>query len=308
MKQLLYIACLCLSLSGSAQEFSAKIIGSSHIEIGEQISVEILFRSPVEAGLPEFPELKNGQAISQEIELVSISQPDIKQDAAITEIKQVAYITFWDSGSFVVPGFSAFYDGDSIYTNSLSVQVAGIDVNTDDKPKDIYKIYDADWSLWDQFNYWFNHYWYWLLIVGLIILLALKLPDWLRSSAGKTIKSERLPTIPFVNQRLEEIKTAEVWKKGEHKRYYSELTETIWLYLEEHLNVSTLDQTSDQIMDNLSSVKLEPSLKQKLRELLKTADMVKFAKSKPDPKTNETMWYYAKDFVEGSQNHELEKK
>ncbi len=304
MRLLVYIACLLFSLNGLSQEFTAKVIGNSNIQIGEQISVEITFRSPVDAGLPKFPKLRNNQSLSAEAELVKITEPDIRQDAAITEIKRLAYITFWDSGSFVVPGFAAFFNGDSVYTNSISAIVGGIDVDVDDKPKDIYKIYEADWSFWDQFNYWFNNYWYWLLIVALIIILVLKLPDWLKSSGRSKEKSQRLPTIPYVLKRLEEIDAEKAWQNNEHKRYYSELTEVLWVYLEEHLEVSTLDQTSDQIMDTLSKVKLNPALKQKLRELFKTADMVKFAKAKPEAKINETMWYYAKDFIDGSKDYE----
>ena len=77
-------------------------------------------------------------------------------------------------------------------------------------------------------------------------------------------------------------------KREKRKQYYSSLTGIVRRYLEEDAKVSALESTSDQLLIKLELLKTEGILDLKtqtlnnLKNVLKTADLVKFAKSIPE--------------------------
>jgi protein subunit release factor A len=80
--------------------------------------------------------------------------------------------------------------------------------------------------------------------------------------------------------------TKELWQKGEVKEYYSELTD-IRNYIEEAIEIPAMESTTSELIVALraASLKKEMSVSQdtieNLERVLKQADLVKFAKSKP---------------------------
>jgi len=75
--------------------------------------------------------------------------------------------------------------------------------------------------------------------------------------------------------------------QDEYKKYYSELTDIVRLYLEDEVHVSAMESTTGQLMTKLEmlkdagELKLDDETLQQFQNILQTADLVKFAKSRP---------------------------
>jgi len=78
----------------------------------------------------------------------------------------------------------------------------------------------------------------------------------------------------------------------------SQLTFIVREYLENRYGISALESTTYEILGDLKPIRLSEEWKQKLREMLELADLVKFAKASPPESTHEKLMGYAIDFVE----------
>ena len=87
--------------------------------------------------------------------------------------------------------------------------------------------------------------------------------------------------------KLNELDEKLLWQNNKVKQYYSELTEIIRNYIERELKVPALEKTSDEVIEMLRDFNDAESIEttkeniEKLKDLLREADLVKFAKSKP---------------------------
>ena len=86
---------------------------------------------------------------------------------------------------------------------------------------------------------------------------------------------------------LNSLEKKELWQHGEIKAYYSELTDIARNYIEEAIEIPAMESTTSELIEGLrlASLKKKMSLSQEtienLEQVLKQADLVKFAKSKP---------------------------
>ncbi|MBK7480262.1 MAG: hypothetical protein IPI69_11465 [Bacteroidales bacterium] len=90
-------------------------------------------------------------------------------------------------------------------------------------------------------------------------------------------------------RELELLRDEQLWQKGETKRYYTRLTEIIRQYLENRYGVNSLELTTSETLEALLKTGFKKNeLYKRLRSVLNQADLVKFAKYKPDPVENDT--------------------
>ena len=64
--------------------------------------------------------------------------------------------------------------------------------------------------------------------------------------------------------------------------YYSELSDVMREYLEKRFQVKAQEQTTDEILGSLANKELPQESRTLLRQILTLADLVKFAKHKPE--------------------------
>ena len=102
------------------------------------------------------------------------------------------------------------------------------------------------------------------------------------------IETNSLNSDPPFERAIKELKELESFvlkKDQDYKQYYSSLTGIVRRYLEEDAKVSALESTSDQLLIKLELLKTEGILDLKtqtlnnLKNVLKTSDLVKYAKS-----------------------------
>jgi hypothetical protein len=89
-----------------------------------------------------------------------------------------------------------------------------------------------------------------------------------------------------------------LWQKGEAKKYYTRLTEIIRQYLENRFQVYSLELTTSETLEALVKTGFKKNESyNKLKSVLTGADLVKFAKYKPEPIENKTSFSNSWDFV-----------
>ena len=99
-------------------------------------------------------------------------------------------------------------------------------------------------------------------------------------------------------QSLEDLSKKKLSEQNLQKQYYTEMTEIIWVYLEERFRIFASEMTSSDI---LSQVKLNNSISQNnyslLEKIFTTSDLVKFAKYETNQMIDKNTLLDAKEFV-----------
>lgn len=112
----------------------------------------------------------------------------------------------------------------------------------------------------------------------------------------KIIRVEpKLPPHQLAMKKIEEIKADKMARANDPKKYYTELTEVIRMYIRERFGFNAMEMTSAEIIERLLQEDKE-SVKD-LRTLFETADLVKFAKHAPLMNENDMNLVNAVDFI-----------
>jgi hypothetical protein len=97
---------------------------------------------------------------------------------------------------------------------------------------------------------------------------------------------------------LDKIKQEKAWQHNRTKEYHTELSEVIREYIESTYEIPGLEMTSEEIFVNLNHLRFESkSAYICLQQILKLADLVKFAKWNPTPDEHELSLHNAYVFV-----------
>jgi hypothetical protein len=137
--------------------------------------------------------------------------------------------------------------------------------------------------------------WVVLPLLILLVYLIIRLCD--NKPIIRKIKIEpKLPPHLSAMQAIEEIKNEKIWQKGRVKEYYTQLTDMIRAYLSERFQFNALEMTSSEIINCLLKIKDKDTLKD-LNDLLRTADLVKFAKYNPQINENDINLTVAIEFI-----------
>ncbi len=277
------IVCLLLLLSSLAvaQEDSriSSKVDTTFIKIGEQIiwTVTVDVDSTANVVFPE------GQTFSP-LETVEAYKTDTtrKKDRIILE-KSYA-LTQFDSGAYKLPTQFIDINGKGFYTDSLQINVANVPVDTlNQKMYDIKELMVVEKSS--------SNWWKIILVVVLLLALLGSVLYWFVFRKKPLSEEQQIALLPPYDRALLELKKLENSKyliQDEYKKYYSELTDIVRSYLEEDVHVSALESTTDQLIDKLElmtdagELELDKETIQQFKRILQTADLVKFAKSKPE--------------------------
>lgn len=277
MKKQLYLLLLLLSTAVFAQQKQVVTsIDTTKNKIGAEFKLSI--KTTVDTSSKViFPKLKNFGALEV---IQSYPIDTVKMDGRYELIKKYG-LTQFDSGRYVVPSIKIFIDSKPFMTDSLLVEVANVQVDTlKQKMFDIKDIAPADNPIGD--------WWKYLLIFALIIGIGAFVYWFIKKRQEKKLQEEIYKTpIEKATSLLDTLEKKELWQKGEVKAYYSELTDIARNYIEEAIEIPAMESTTSELIQGLraASVKKKMTLSQEIIEnlerVLKQADLVKFAKSKP---------------------------
>ena len=282
---LFLLACsLCLLSYAQEQPQIQTTVDTTQIRIGEQINVTFTVEVDSSAQVI-FPE---GQTFSP-LETVESFKTDTNRIKDRMILQKMYALTQFDSGIYKVPTQRIEINGAGYFTDSLFVAVATVPVDTTKQ-----KMYDIKPLINVDRNY--ARLWLTILIIVLIIgLLAYGIYHFFFKKKPLT-EAEKEAILPPYDRALMELKRLENSRslsQDEYKKYYSELTAIVRAYLEEEVNISALESTTQQLIEKLELLKdagelnLEEDTIVQFNKILQTADLVKFAKSKPPTKVAE---------------------
>ena len=191
-------------------------------------------------------------------------------------------VTQFDSGKYVIPSLKVLINNKAFATDSLLVEVSNVQVDTlKQKLFDIKPIVEVPYQL--------SYFWQYVLIILLILGIG-ALIYWLIKKYQKK-KVEEVEELKSPIERatilLKTLEKKELWQKGAVKEYYSELTDIARNYIEEAIEIPAMESTTSELILALraASIKKKMTLSveilENLERVLKQADLVKFAKSKP---------------------------
>lgn len=205
----------------------------------------------------------------------------IKKDNRYELIKRYGLAQF-DSGKYTIPALKVLINKEIVFTDSMLVEVSNVQVDTLKQ-----KMFDIK-SIAAVPNDTFSEIWKYLLILLLIAGIGVLIYWLIKKNQTKKVALEIDKTpIERATTLLNSLEKKELWQKGEIKTYYSELTDIARNYIEEAIEIPAMESTTSELIIALriASAKKKMTLSQEiienLEKVLKQADLVKFAKSKP---------------------------
>ena len=144
--------------------------------------------------------------------------------------------------------------------------------------------------------------WLWLL-AGLIAALAAAwlIYRWNKSRSAAAPASEAAPDLRSPYQKaadaIAELSASGIWQEGRIKEFYSRLSDIFRSYLDGQLGIKAELMTTNGITRELRRTGADIKTVIRSRELLENADLVKFAKFKPDEKERDEAVSAAKDLL-----------
>ncbi len=279
-------------LQTSTAQYSAKAsVDSTYMMIGDQQKLHLDVVYPSGSALLPLVFKKNAE---DAIEFLGQTRWDTLSENSSVRIRKDILFTAWDSGYQAVPAIPIVFlkSGvkDTIYTIDIPIEVMA--PPADSVLADIKPIIEEA-IIWTDY----------IPLLGIVLLLLLVVLLWFIVSRMK--KKKELPSPPPVVippheiafQKLKKLKKSKLWQQGHVKEYHSQLTYIIREYLEGRYEVKALEQTTDEILEQMKNKALVPDLTEKMTTLLQTADLVKFAKAEPPADYHDSALALGEEFV-----------
>lgn len=254
-------------------------IDSTKIKIGEQITYKI----QVEADSTDIVIFPEGQTFSPLEMIESYKIDTTKGESNYNFIKKYG-LTQFDSGSYTIPRQKVIIGDKTYFTDSLKVKVNTVEVDTTKQGLyDIKPMIEVEKS---SSNFWRN-----LLYVLLALAVVSALIYWFVWRKKPLTEEEKIALLPPYDKAklaLKKLDENQYLQREEIKEYYSELTFIIRRYLDEKVYDRALESTTDELIQRLqllrdgNQIELSNEDIKNMETIFKRADLVKFAKSRPD--------------------------
>lgn len=137
---------------------------------------------------------------------------------------------------------------------------------------------------------------------GLLVLFGLLYWFFLRRSR---LVRPPIPPYRIALRELSELEKRGLIERGELMRYYMELGDAVRRYIEGTFPIPAMELTTPELTVELRSHRaIEAEQQNAMRNLFDEADLVKFAKHRPDRESAREKLYQAKDFVRATSPRE----
>lgn len=274
-RSLRHIVILLLLNSAISYAQVAIKVDTTNIRIGEQIQYEIVADNAPNVA---FPKLK----------MDSLGRVEVVHSLPVDTIKNKLYkkyiLTSFDSGIYRIPAQEVLLNKSRYFTDSLLINVGTVAVDTTkQKLFPIKPIYKAKPKTWHDYL----HYLWWLL--GLLVIVGLVW--WFAFSVRKAVRKKAQIVLSPIEEALSHFKTLdkkELLAQQKIKEYYVELTEIVRDYIGKDVKIPTLEVTTDELImlleihNKSNKIGIEKERIIELHKFLQQADLVKFAKAKPE--------------------------
>lgn len=271
-------------------------LDSTVIWIGSQthLTFQVSQQPKQKVVMPVFPDnIVAGLETVEPVKTDTVKSPD-----GHLLVNQHYVVTSFKDSLIYIPPFPFVLNGDTVWSKSLSLKVVQpfkIDTASN-------KIADIKSVLSPKFD-WKSFLLTVLLIVVIIGLLVLMYFIYKKYFMKKPVLNDKeirllLPPHVVALNQLDKIKQEKSWQQGRSKEFHTQLTDILREYIERVFNISSMEMTSDEILEQLRGLKLEQKATYlSLEQILKLADLVKFAKWDAMPDEHELSLFNAYLFV-----------
>ncbi|MFT3754026.1 MAG: hypothetical protein QM800_14495 [Paludibacter sp.] len=289
-----------------AQKFTVNArLDSTVLRIGEQtyLTFEVSQQPNQKVVMPIFSDtIKGGLEMVEPVKTDTLKSAD-----GHIQVNQHYLVTAFQDSLLYIPPFPFISsNGDTVWSKSLSLKVVQpFKIDTaKNEIADIKPVMDPkfDWK-----GFWINV----LMVLGvcaLLVLLYFLYRKYIKKQPVLDEKSQELllPAHVVALNYLDKIKQEKSWQLGRSKEYHTELTDVIRNYIERMFNINSMEMTSEEILDQFRFMRMEQkSVYQSLQQILKLADLVKFAKWEATPDEHELSLMNAYLFVNQTKVEEV---
>ncbi len=278
MRLITLILLIITAVPASAQVLARAEAAKTDLMIGDQVWLRLQISAPPGTEIVGIDD----QALANAEGLEVVQKYDVATIAESPELllEQRFLVQSFDTGKVYIPPLSVIYrvagsGPDTTQTREIELQVRTLPVTEESEIQPIKPIIEEPRN-WTDF-------WPFYLALGvLFIFSAVYLALQNRRRSAPAAPPPPLPPHEHALNRLRELEARELWQRGQVKTYHTELTHIIREYFENRFNVPALESTTRQLEQELRRrALLMESQRAELSELLRMADMVKFAQAEP---------------------------
>lgn len=293
----LLIASMFLSLESIGQEIQTKS-DKKQYNIGDVI--ELTFSVPIQKG--QHVDLIYNKENSDTLELQSTKIDTVQNNGKTFLACKQTYMGF-------IPGVIALGDSVlvrySVDTNEtiLRLQPAEIEIlqyqidTLKTEIKDIKPLVEEPFSIKEILPLIYLILGIVALIVGLYFLVKY-LRNRPKEDKPQIVQKKQIPPHIKALKSLEDLRLKRLSEQGLKKQYYSELSEIVWIYLEERFSITACEMTTEEILEQMKMYsEISTSDFENLKKMFFISDLVKFAKYESDDFADKNAWNVSKDFV-----------
>jgi hypothetical protein len=297
LKRLLYIfIALISSLSFAQTEISIQA-DTNLAWIGGVININLKVETNEQIIWPELEE-----AIAP-LELQKVNSIDSSFVRGKEIYAQSFAVQQFDTGLFVLPSLPFItISGDTFYSDSLAFAFLAVLLDTTNAVFDIKAPVAVPFNFEEAKPYIYGF----IGLIALIILLYYLIRK--INKSDKTLE-EVIELIPCEIEAIDALKNLEsdgLCEKDLVKEHWVRLTEILRNYFDRAYAIDTLESTTDETLDLLKESKVDKVIIEQISILLVEADLVKFAKSTPDNRTNASFMSKSYSIVEDC--HQMKKE
>ena len=280
-------------------------IDSIAILIGEQTGYHI--GVTVKDGQKvQFPTFRPSQLLIPGIEVVESLPIDTQRlNDGFIKVSAHYTLTSFDDTLYYLPPFKVKVDGKDFESKNLALKVLTMEVDTL-HPNKFFPQKDIQsppfqWSEWSSML--------WLSLV-ILVLYVLCIMMFMRLKSKKPIVfSVRIVKLipPHLKAltTIEEIKSHDISMVPEDtKRYYTQLTDALRMYMNERFGFNAMEMTSNEIIERLRKERDQNKIDE-LTMLFETADLVKFAKYSVGVSENDRNLISAINFINETKQDDI---
>lgn len=282
-------------------------IDSIAILIGQQAHINLQVTAPSGARII-FPKWEPRHNLTSGVEIVEVGKTDtLAEENGKINIQKQLTITSFDEKLYPIPAFTVKVNGTNYKSNSLALKVINVDVDT----LHLNKFYPPK-PVQDNPFLWSEWLWPFLASCVALLLIAAAVYVWGRLRNHKPIIQkvvviQKIPPHQKALAAIEQIKTQHLPTSENQKEYYTRLTNTLRLYIEERFGFNAMEMTSDEIIIHLQKAG-DKAMLTELRNLFYTADLVKFAKHASPLNENDTNLVNAIQFIDTTKTNAIPKE
>lgn len=239
-------------------------VDKNKILIGEQFSLTI------ETTIPENEPIRSITIDSiPHFEFIGNSKNDTINKSGNTIIRRQLTVTSFDSGQWIIPPYVI---SEGVQSDSITVNVGFSEFDSNQPYHDIKDVEDIPEEREQNITWWIVAGAALLLVIILLYALTRK-----KKVAPEPVTTAALTPYQVAMQALQQLQANE----PDSKTFHTGLSDILRDYADSRLGLSTNQQTTNQLLNSISTYLLPETTFNNVKQALLLGDFVKFAKFTP---------------------------